>query len=263
MWTTRFDLVAFICVAAASQLTIATSCSAQVQCSNVSGGTSYKVLIDEVQYSPPSGAQQSLSLELVQHSIAGSLEVLRQAGNLPEGSILYLECKGRHPQEADFKESVIRDMAANHAILEFWGTVFPGGRSQRKLDIRYVMFPVASFSAPAPSGFASTEKPIMGAKPTLDEVTRFVSATRDDMSAYFTAATGVQAYADRNWERAERFLCQARTRLKGNPAQHELMDFVDQLASKAAAELRKNRNTVASLLTDAQAKDYCSFATTR
>jgi hypothetical protein len=263
----RSKLAVFICAAIVAALTVApTSVAQMTQCSGASGGANYKVLIDEVQYATSTGNQQVLSLELIQSSVEGALEKLRRgilSRNVPQGTILYLNCKGRHPQGAsDFDDSLMRNMAANHAILEFWGTLFPLGGGQHKFDIHYVMFPVASLTPPAPSGIAATEK-TMATKPTSEEVRRYLINTRADLPAYFTAAAGVQAYADRNWDQAVRFLCEARTRLKRNPAQQDLMNFADQLASKAAAELRKNDNTVASLLTDAQAKDYCSFATTR
>ncbi len=267
MRITCSKLTVLICTAIAGALTVTRSCVAQMtQCSGVSGGTNYKVLIDEVQYATAAGNQQVLSLELIQSSVEGSLEKLRHgilSRNVPQGSILYLNCKGRHPQAGDFDDSLIRNMAANHAILEFWGTLFPLEGGQHKFDIHYVMFSVASLTPPAPSGVASTEKTIMTIKPTPEEVRRFLIDSRADLPAYFTAAAGVQAYADRNWDQAVRFLCEARTRLRRNLAQQDLMNFADQLASKAAAELRKNDKTVASLLTDAQAKDYCSFATTR
>jgi len=251
----------------AAALAYAPKCAAQLaQCSGASDGTNYKVLIDEVQYATAAGNQPVLSLELIQSSVEGALEKLRRgilSNNVPRGTILYLNCSGRHPRSpADFSDTLMKNMSANHAILEFWGTVFPLGDGQHKFDIHYVMFSVASLTPPAPSGIAATEKTMPG-KPTPQDVRHFFIDARADLPAYFTAAAGVQAYADHNWDQAVRFLCEARTRLRKNSAQQDLMNFADQLASKAAVELRKNNDTGASLLTNAQTTDYCSFATAR
>jgi hypothetical protein len=82
--------------------------------------------------------------------------------------------------------------------------------------------------------------------------------------AYFTLAAGVQAYADHEWDEAAPLLCEARTRLKRRPEQQDLMKFADQLASKAGAKLRKSSDPAGtSLMSEAQAQDYCTFATTR
>src|ERR1700693_1929061 len=109
MLTTRFRcaLVVFGMIAAAPY--------AATQC-GVSGGTNYKVLIDEVEYAVASGNQPVVSLELIQSSVEGALEkvrrgVLRSSG--PQGNILYLNCKGRHPQESEFDGDFIRRLAAN------------------------------------------------------------------------------------------------------------------------------------------------------
>ena len=154
-------------------------------------------------------------------------------------------------------------MAANHAILEVWGTLFPLGSGQHKFDIHYVMFPVASATAPPPSGIAATEKN-MATKPTSEQVMAYLISARADLPAYFTVAAGVQAYADRRWDQAAPLLCEARTRLKNKVGQQELKKFAEDLASKAGAELRKSSDPAGtSLMTDEQAKDYCTFATTR
>jgi hypothetical protein len=154
-------------------------------------------------------------------------------------------------------------MAANHAILEVWGTLFPLGSGQHKFDIHYVMFPVASATAPPPSGIAATEKN-MPTKPTSAQVMAYLISARADLPAYFTVAAGVQAYADRRWDQAAPLLCEARTRLKNKAGQQELMKFAEDLASKAGAELRRSSDPIGtSLMTDEQARDYCNFATTR
>jgi hypothetical protein len=263
----RSKLALLLCGAIVAMLSGATSCRAQMaQCNGLTGGTSYKVLIDEIQYATTTGNQPVLSIELIQSSVEGALEKVRRGilnHNATQDTFLYLNCKGRHPQAAsDFDNDLVRNLAENHAILEFWGTLFPLGGGQHKFDIHYVLFPVAFLAPPAPSGIASTEK-TMATKPTPEEVRQFLISTRADLPAYFTAAAGVQAYADHNLDQALRFLCEARTRLKKNPDQQELMKFVDELASKAAVEQRRNDNKAASLLTETQAKDYCSFATTR
>jgi hypothetical protein len=267
MWNMRFRLVVLICGAAGVALALAPPCPAQMaQCSGVASGTDYKVLVDEVEYATGSGDQPALSIELIQNSVEGALEKVRRGilkGAVPQANIQYLNCKGRHPQDtSQFDNSLVRTMAANHAILELWGTLFPLGGGQHKFDIHYVMFPVASRTAPPPSGIAATEK-TMASKPTPQEVKGYLIDARADLPTYFTVAAGAQAYADRNWDQAVRFLCEARTRLKKKANQQDLMNFADQLASKAAAEVRKSNNTAAGLLTDAQAKDYCMFATTR
>lgn len=154
-------------------------------------------------------------------------------------------------------------MASNHVILELWGTIFPLGNGQHKFDIHYVMFPVASATAPPPSGITATEK-TMASKPTPAQVTGYLSSARGDLPAYFTVAAGVQAYADHRWDQAAPLLCEARSRLKNKTAQQDLMKFADELASKAGAELRKSSDPAGtSLMSEAQAKDYCTFATTR
>ncbi len=248
-------------------MAFSTPCAAQLtKCNGVSGGTSYKVLVDEVQYATGSGSQPALSIELIQSSVEGALEKVRRGilkGVASRGSISYLNCMGRHPQgPSDFDNNLVRSMAANHAILELWGTLFPLGGGQHKFDIHYVMFPVASLTAAPPSSVAATER-TMSTKPTPLQVKAYLIDARADLPTYFTVAAGAQAYADHDWEQAVRFLCEARTRLQKNADQKDLMNFADQLASKAAAEIRKNDDTAAGLLTSAQAKNYCVFATTR
>ena len=241
-------------------------CAAQTQCTGVSGGTDYKVLVDEVQFATASGNQPALSLELLQSSVEGALEKVRHtvlSRTASQSSILYLPCAGRHPGPSEFTPTYIQSMAANHAILELWGTLFPLGGGRHKFDIHYVMFPVSSVTAPPPSGIQATEK-TMTSKPTPLQVKDYLVNARADLPAYFTVAAGVQAYADRLWDQAAPLLCEARTRLKNRPGQQDLMKFADQLASKAGAELRKSSDPAGtSLMTDAQAQDYCTFATTR
>jgi len=256
-----------ICSAITAAFMAAPWCVAQTQCPAASGGTDYKVLVDEVQFATASGYQPALQLELLRTSVEGALEKVRHvvlARSSSQTSIRYVSCTGRHPQDpGEFKEPYIRSMAADHAILEVWGTLFPLGGGQHRFDIHYVMFPVSSMTSPPPSGIAGTEK-MMASKPTPPQVTGYLLDARADLPAYFTVAAGVQAYADHRWAEAVPLLCQARTRLRNKPAQQDLMKFADQLASKAGAELRKSGDPAGtSLMTDAQARDYCTFATTR
>jgi hypothetical protein len=244
---------------------IAAAPYAAAQCDGVSVGTNYKVLIDEVEYAAAVGNQPVLSLELLQTSVEGALEKLRRRvlmGSAPQENIVYLNCRGRHPQESEFDEGFVRSMVANHAILEFWGTLFSQGGGQHEFDIHYVMFPLGDLAPPRPSEFAATQKR-MASRPTPPEIKDYMVDARADLPAYFAVAAGVQAYADHNWDQALRFLCEARTRLKKKADKQDLMNFADQVASKAASKLRNNNLTAASLLTDAQAKNYCIFATTR
>jgi hypothetical protein len=247
--------------------TVAAPARAQMtQCTGAGSGTDYKVLVDEVKYATGATNQSALSVELIQTSVQGALEKVRRGilkGASSQTPIQYLTCTGRHPSgAADFDQGMVRLMASNHAILELWGTVFPLGGDDHQFDIHYVMFPVASLAVPPPSGIAATQR-TMSSKPTPKDVQSYLTATRADLPIYFTAAAGVQAYADRRWDQAVRYLCEARTRLKGKAGQEALMKFSDDLASKAAMELRKSTTSITSLLTSAQASDYCSFATTR
>lgn len=250
----------------AAAFTAAPLCAMQTQCTGVSGGTDYKVLVDEVQFATASGNQPALSLELLQSSVEGALEKVRHvvlSRAASQLSIVYLPCPKRHPGSNEFTVSYLQTMSANHAILELWGTLFPLGGGQHKFEIHYVMFPVSSVTAPPPSGIAATER-TMASKPTPLQVKNYLVDARADLPTYFTVAAGVQAYADRRWDQAAQLLCEARTRLKSKPGQQDLMKFADQLASKAGAELRKSSDPAgASLMTDAQAQNYCNFATTR
>jgi len=258
MWTIRSKCVTLLLLGLA-----AADSHVAAQCSGLASGTNYKVLIDEVEYVGSSSSRPVVSLDLVQTSVEGALEKVRQGilkTSAQHGEILYLNCTGRHPQEQQFRDDVIRDMIANHAILEFWGSLLPLGGNQNRFEIHYVMFPVGSLSPPRPSEFASTQKVMATLSP--QDVTNYLINARADLPAYFTIALGLQAYADRNWGQAVSLLCEARTRLS-KPNQQELMRTADQFANKAASELRKNALSSASLLTDAQAKDYCKFATTR
>ena len=257
------------CIVLLSVLAAATPLVAHAQltqCQGVTGNPNYKVLVDEVQYATATGAAPALPIELLQSSVEGALEkvrrgVLRGATSSP-GGVTYLNCAGRHPSgEAAFDPTIVRCMATNHAILELWGTLFPEGDGVHTFDVHYMMFPVA-LSAPARSGSASTTM-TMAAKPTIAQIKRYLVSTRADLPAYFAVSAGVQAYEDRQWNQALRFLCEARTRLKGKSNQQDLMSFADDLASKAAAELRKGTSSPVSLLSDKQASDYCSFATQR
>ena len=119
----------------------------------------------------------------------------------------YLNCAGRHPSgEAAFDAAMLRSMATNHAILELWGTLFPEGDGVHTFDVHYMMFPVA-LSTPARSGSASTTMR-MSAKPSIAEIKRYLVNTRADLPAYFAVSAGVQAYDDRQWNQAVRFLCE-------------------------------------------------------
>jgi hypothetical protein len=256
-----------ICGLLAASFAAVSLCAAQTPCPGVSGGADYKVLVDEVQFATASGNQPALSLELLQSSVEGALEKVRRvvlARSSSPATILYLPCLGRHPQgPAEFTDAYIRSMTANHAILELWGTLFPLGSGQQEFDIHYVMFPVSSVTAPPPSGIAATEK-MMAGKPTAVQVKDYLVDARADLPAYFVVAAGVQAYADRRWDQAAPLLCEARTRLRNKPGQPDLMKLADQLASKAARELRNSSDPAGtSLMTDAQAQDYCTFAMTR
>ena len=261
----RFAISGLIAAALAAA---APFCTAQTQCSGVSGGTNYKVLVDEVEFATATGNHPALSLELLQSSVEGALEKVRRVvltRAASPASIVYLPCSGRHPQgESEFTDTYLRTMSANHAILELWGTLFPLGGDQHTFDIHYVMFPVSSVTTPPPpSGIAATQK-TMASKPTPLQVKDYLVDARSDLPAYFTLAAGVQAYADRKWDEAAPLLCEARTRLTRKPEQQGLMKFADQLASKAGAELRKSSDAEGtSLMSEAQAQDYCTFATTR
>jgi hypothetical protein len=244
-------------------------CTAQTQCDGVAGGTDYKVLVDEIQFATASGNQPAIALELLQTSVGGALEKvrLRVLKRSPSpGNVRYLPCTGRHPQSAvDFSDTYIKTMAANHAILEVWGTLFPLGAGQHKFDIHYVMFPVASATAPPPPprGIAATERS-MATTPNPNQVILYLISARADLPAYFTVAAGVQAYDDHRWDEAAPLLCEARTLLKKTAGQQDLMKFAELLASNAGAELRKSSDPAGtSLMSDEQAKDYCTFATTR
>jgi hypothetical protein len=254
-------------IATVAALMAAPLCPAQIQCAGVSSGTDYKVLVDEVQFATTGGNQPAISLELLQSSVEGALEKLRHgilARLHSSATIRYLSCTGRHPQgPGEFTDAYVRSMAANHAILELWGTLFPLGAGQHKFDIHYVMFPVSSVTAPPPSGIAATEK-TMASKPTPLQVMDYLVNARADLPAYFTIAAGVQAYADRRWDEAAPLLCEARTRLRNKPGQQDLMKFADQLASTAGAKLRQSLDPAGTILmSDAQTNDYCAFATAR
>jgi hypothetical protein len=255
-----------IYVVIAATLAVAPVCAAQTQCSGVSGGTDYKVLVDEVRFATASGSQPALSLELLQSSVEGALEKVRSgvlSRATSQSRVLYLPCAGRHPAQSEFTAAYIQTMAANHAILELWGTLSQLSGSQHEFEIQYVMFPVSSITTPPPSGMAKTTR-TMASKPTPLQVKNYLVNARADLPAYFTVAAGVQAYADRRWDQAAPLLCEARTRLRSKPDQQDLMKLADQLASKAGAELRKSSDPAGtSLMTDAQARDYCAFATTR
>jgi hypothetical protein len=243
-----------------------TAAAQMTQCSGVSSGSEYKVLVDEVKFAGAGASQSALSVELILTSVQGALEKVRRnilKGATAQATVVYLGCTGRHPTgESEFQSALVKLMAANHAILELWGTVFPLGGDQYRFDVHYVMFPVASLTAPPPSGIAATQR-TMTSKPTPQQVQAYLTATRSDLPIYFTIAAGVQAYADRRWEQALRYLCEGRARLKTRMDQQELMTFASDLASKAALEMRKSSTSVAALLTSEQASDYCTFATTR
>src|ERR1700746_3125650 len=88
-------------------------CTGQTQCTGVSGGTDYKVLVDEVQFATASGNQPAVSLELLQSSVEGALEKVRHvvlARSTSQASILYLPCAGRHPGPTEFNDTYIRTM---------------------------------------------------------------------------------------------------------------------------------------------------------
>ncbi len=260
----RSSRLAFLIVAAAYAPAVA---HAQLtQCQGVTSSANYKVLIDEVQYATPTSTASALPIELLQSSVEGALEKVRRGvmkgTTSPQGGVTYLNCAGRHPSgEAAFDPAMLRSMATNHAILELWGTLFPEGDGVHTFDVHYMMCPVA-LSAPARSGSASTTM-TMSTKPSIAEIKKYLVSTRADLPAYFAVSAGVQAYDDRQWNQAVRFLCEARSRLKGRTNQQDLTAFADDLASKAAAELRKSASSAVSLLNDKQASDYCTFATGR
>src|SRR5258708_4313888 len=194
---------------------IAAHSHAGAQCNGLSIGTKYKVLIDEVQYSAPAGVKPAVSLDMLQSSVEGALEKLRQSllnvatvlkGTPAMGDIEYLTCTGRHTRDTEFDDSFMRSMVGNHAILEFWGTLFALDGGQHKFDIRYVMFPVSSAAQPRPSEFAMTQKTV-ASKPTPEQITDFFVNTRSDLPAYFTASVGLQKDADRQLSQAVRSLC--------------------------------------------------------
>ena len=260
----------FVLLLAVSLITADSTSAAQ--CSGLSSGTNYKVLIDEVQYSSdPAAVKPAVSLDMLQSSVEGALEKIRQKllkgiseGRPSMGDIQYLPCTGRHPSDTQFQdEGFMRSMVANHAILEFWGSLFALGDGQHRVDIRYVMFPVSSAAQPRPSEFALTQTAV-ASKPTPEQITGFLVNTRSDLPAYFVVSLGLQKYADHQFTQAVRFLCEARTRLKKKGGSDDLMNPVDSVANKAGAELRQQAlASGANLLSDAQAKDYCTFATTR
>jgi len=264
MWITNFRFAAplILCLVVCPQLI--------GQCSGLSTGTEYKVLVDEVQYSASAGVTPAVSLDMLQASVEGALEKVRQRlvkslrpGGESMGGFEYLPCTGRHPRETEFSDDFVRSMVGNHAILEFWGTLFALDGGQHKFDIRYVMFPVNSARQPRPSQFAATQKTVNN-KPTPEQVTKFFVDALADLPTNFTVSAGLQKYADRQLPEAVRFLCEARTRLQNKPDQQDLSSYVDTIANKAGAELRQQTlASGASLLSDADAKDYCTFATTR
>jgi hypothetical protein len=264
----RSNVTLVATLALGAMLAIQAPCGAQiVQCNGATGGTNYKVLVDEVQMASGATNTPVLSIELIQSAIEGALEKVRQnvlKGVSSKSNVSYLNCKGRHPlADADFDPVRVRDMAANHAILELWGTLFPLGGSDYTFDIRYVMLSVASHGLPAPSGFAKTQKQ-MTSKPTPAQVQGYLTATRADLPIYFLVASGMQAFDDGSWDQAARLLCEARTRLKSRADQQDLMTYADQYAAKAAAETRKTPDSNGvSLLGEAQARDYCASVTTR
>ena len=237
-----------------------------VQCEGVAGGVAYKVLVDDVRHATATSSEAALPIELIRSSVEGALDKVRQTvlrGTATRPSVTYLTCKGRHPEGTSaFDDNLVRSMAANHAILELWGTLFPLGGNQYQFEIHYVMFPLASFSTTAPPGVALTQRKMSGF-PTPAQVQGLLTATRADLPIYFAVAAGVQAYADRQFDQSVRFLCEARTRTRDKQELEELRTFSDMLASKAAAELRKRPNSVYSLLPDSSEKSTCDFATTR
>ena len=247
---------------------LASPCAAQmVECAGVRGGTSYKVLVDEVQFATETSNQAAASVELIQSAVDGALEKVRQRalkGASSRGSVSYLTCKGRHPSgDGDFSDAVVGGLAESHATLELWGTLFSLGGNNYTFDIHYVMFPITALPSPKPSAMAKTQQKMAG-KPTADDVQKYLIKTRDDLPVYFTLAAGVQAFQDRNWDQAVRYLCEARTNLKRRPEQQDLTDLAGQYASKAAAATRQSADASGvALLTEAQARDYCAFATTR
>ena len=244
----------------------AVSRAQMTQCDGVAGGVAYKVLVDDVRHATAAGSEAALPIELIRSSVEGALDKVRQTvlrGSASRPSVTYLTCKGRHPHgPSAFDDNLVRSMAANHAILELWGTLFPLGGNQFQFEIHYVMFPLASFPATAPRGVASTQRKMSGF-PTPAQVQGLLTATRADLPIYFAVAAGVQAYADRQFDQAMRFLCEARTRIKDNQELAELRAFSDTLASKAVTELRKRPNSVYGLLPNAPEQSTCEFATTR
>jgi hypothetical protein len=244
----------------------AASGAQMAQCEGVAGGVAYKVLVDDVRHATATSSEAALPIELIRSSVEGALDKVRQTvlrGTASKPSVTYLTCKGRHPEgPSAFDDNLVRSMAANHAILELWGTLFPLGGNQYQFEIHYVMFPLASFPTVAPPRVALTQRQMSGL-PTPAQVQGLLTATRADLPIYFAVAAGVQAYADRQFDQSVRYLCEARTRIKDKQELEELRTFSDMLASKAAAELRKRPNSVYSLLPDSGEKSTCQFATTR
>jgi hypothetical protein len=239
-----------------------------VQCNGVSGGVSYKVLVDDVRHATATSTEAALSVDLIRSSVEGALDKVRQTvlkGASSQQSVKYLTCPGRHPGSPTAFDDVnlVRSMAANHAILELWGTLFPLGGNQYQFDIHYVMFPLASLAGPAPAGVASTQQKMSG-YPTPAQVQGLLTATRADLPIYFAVAAGVKAYTDRQFDQSVRFLCEARSRIKDKAKLEELRNFSDTLASRAVVELRKRPNSVHSMLPDPPpGKSYCEVVTTR
>jgi hypothetical protein len=245
----------------------ATARAQMAQCEGVAGGVAYKVLVDDVRHATATGSESALPIELIRSSVEGALDKVRQTvlrGTASKPSVTYLTCKGRHPDGPSVfdDDNLARSMAANHAILELWGTLLPLGANQYQFDIHYVMFPLASFATTAPPRAALTQRKMSGL-PTPAQVQGLLTATRSDLPIYFAVAAGAQAYADKQFDQSVRYLCEARTRIGEKQELEELRTFSDMLASKAAAELRKRPNSVYSLLPDSGAKSTCEFATTR
>jgi hypothetical protein len=244
------------------------SCATHAQCHGVANGTGYKVLLDDVDFSTARGDQPVLSRDLLLTAVQNAVDNVRNKALQKlqsEDSVSVIPCTGWHPSsQAQINAAYIQAMAANHATLELWGTLYSLGPGQDEFDIHYVMFDVPSIPAPPPpSSFAYTKK-LMGNHPEPQQITRFMADSNADLLVYFAVAAGVQAYQDKNWGQAASFLCEASTLLKSRPNQANLLNFTTLLSVQAGFKLRASSDPGgAAMMTDDQIRNYCTFATSR
>jgi len=243
-------------------------CAAHAQCHGVANGTGYKVLLDDVDFSNARGNQPVLSRDLLITAVQNAVDNVKNKALQKlqsQDSVSVIPCTGWHPSsQAQISATYIQAMAANHATLEFWGTLYSLGPSQDEFDIHYIMFDLPSIpSPPPPSGFAYT-KTLMGNRPAPQQITRFMADSNADLLVYFAVAAGVQAYKDEEWDQAASFLCEAGSLLKSRPNQANLMNFTTQLATQAGFKLRASSEPGGTaMMTDDQIRNYCTFATSR